>query len=114
MNDTRAQRMRHVATGIALAGLLGGIGAAAAQSLSADRRHSRAHSPLHQHAIDGRAQRQPLVHAVAIAIGGGERGGASMVVKLPMSGQDATGYPLESAASLSQLVAGATPSDTRT
>ena len=32
MNDTRAQRMRHVATGIALAGLLVGIGAAAAQS----------------------------------------------------------------------------------
>lgn len=31
MNDTRAQRMRHVAAGIALAGLLAGLGAATAQ-----------------------------------------------------------------------------------
>lgn len=49
-----------------------------------------------------------------LSLGNLPGGGASMVVRLPMSGQDATGYPLESAASLSQLVAGATPSDTRT
>ncbi|KAG0922450.1 hypothetical protein G6F32_014665 [Rhizopus arrhizus] len=47
-------------------------------AVGADR-HARAHPPFHQHALDGRAQRQALVDVLAVAIGLGEGGCARMI-----------------------------------
>ncbi|UCU92832.1 PAS domain-containing sensor histidine kinase [Hydrogenophaga taeniospiralis] len=49
-----------------------------------------------------------------LSLGNLPDGGASMVVKLPMSGSDVSEEPLESAAGLLQLLAGAAPFDTLT
>jgi hypothetical protein len=47
-------------------------------AVGADR-HARAHPPLHQHAIDRRAQRQALVDVLAVAIRLGEGGRTRMI-----------------------------------